>query len=57
MSSLHYGKMDGYSVNSLRPDEHKHGYAGDCLHTYLPGDEIYSRLLLHMLQLRRLQEL
>lgn len=43
--------MDGYDMNILRGDAHRHGNPGDCLHTCLPGDDLYSVLLLHMFRL------
>jgi len=41
--------LDGYPINVLRPDLHAGN--GDCLHTCLPKDNIYSFITLHLLRL------
>lgn len=46
--------MNAYPTNILRWDAHVHNPArGDCLHTCLPSDDGYDRLLLHMMRLHR----
>jgi hypothetical protein len=53
-SSLDFEIMDAYDINILRPDAHAGG--SDCLHSCLPGDDIYSYITQHMLQLKFEQE-
>ena len=51
-----YDVMDAYHLNMLRPDEHR-AHEGDCLHNCYPGKmDVYSRLLLHFLMMRRSSE-
>ena len=49
-SSLEFEIMDAYHINILRPDAHVS--RTDCLHYCLPGDDIYSFITQHMLQLK-----
>ena len=50
---LEYQVMDAYYVNLLRPDSHR-WHQDDCLHSCYPGKmDIYSRMLLHLLQMKR----
>jgi hypothetical protein len=51
-SHLQYDIMDGYPMKIRRPDAHDNDNPNDCLHTCLPGDDLYSQLLTHMLQLK-----
>jgi hypothetical protein len=48
-SSLVYDIMDAYNIDILRPDAHVS--SKDCLHTCLPGHDIYSVISQHMFQL------
>jgi hypothetical protein len=50
-SHLQYDIMDGYPMKIRQPDAHDNDNPNDCLHTCLPGDDLYSQLLTHMLQL------
>lgn len=48
--------LDAYYLNILRPDEHR-AHQGDCLHSCYPGKmDVYNRLLLHFLYMRRTWE-
>jgi len=51
-SHLQYDIMDSYPMKIRRPDAHVNNNPNDCLHTCLPGDDLYSQLLTHMLQLK-----
>jgi len=50
---LQYQVLDAYEINLLRPDGHR-WHQDDCLHNCYPGKiDVYSRLLLHFLQMER----
>jgi hypothetical protein len=50
---LEYQVLDAYYINLLRPDSHR-WLQDDCLHSCYPGKmDIYSRMLLHLLQMKR----
>ena len=52
-NDLQYQVLDAYDTNLLRPDGHR-WHQGDCLHNCYPGTmDVYSRLLLHFLQMVR----
>ena len=51
-SGLDFTVLDAYSLNVLRPDEHR-AHQSDCLHNCYPGKmDVYSQLLLHYLRQR-----
>jgi hypothetical protein len=52
-SGLAFSVIDGYSLNILRPDEHR-SHDGDCLHNCYPGKmDVYNQILLHFLRMER----
>lgn len=52
-SGLPYHILDGYYLNTLRPDGHR-ANEDDCLHSCYPGKmDVYSQLMLHYLRMDR----
>lgn len=49
-SGIPFQVIDAYSLNILRPDDHR-ALQGDCLHNCFPGKmDVYNQLLLHYLR-------